>query len=153
MNPSYNHNVAHISSELGIHVFTLYNWKKAWWLQEEVVLASEKEPDGWSATEKFMVMLETAGLNATELSSHCRDRGLYPEQVERWRQAAQDVNDKQVLSLREQRELEKLRFQDQREIKPLKNELQHKAKDMAEMTALLLLREKWENFCSEDAED
>ena len=117
------------------------------------MLASEKEPDGWSATEKFMVMLETAGLNATELSSHCRDRGLYPEQVERWRQAAQDVNDKQVLSLREQRELEKLRFQDQREIKPLKNELQHKAKDMAEMTALLLLREKWENFCSEDAED
>jgi len=83
MSPPHNHSVAHISSELGIHVVTLYNWKKAWRLQEEVVLASEKEPDGWSAAEKFMVMLEIAGLNATELSFHCRDRGLYPEHVER----------------------------------------------------------------------
>jgi hypothetical protein len=122
-------------------------------LQGEVVLASEKEPDVWSAAEKFMVMLETAGSNATELSSYCRDRGLYPEQVERWRQAAQDVNDKQVLTLKEQRELEKLRFQVQREIRALKNELQRKAMAMAEMTALLVLRKKWENFCSEDAED
>jgi hypothetical protein len=32
-----------------------------------------------------MVVLETAGLNATELSAFCLERGLHPEQVVRWR--------------------------------------------------------------------
>ena len=81
-----------------------------------------------------------------------RERCLYPEQVERWRQAAQDANEKPVLTLKEQKELEKLRAQDQREIKALKKELQRKEKAMAEMAALLVLRKKWEAFCSEDAE-
>ncbi len=84
-----------------------------------MVPASEKDPEGWSATDKFTVVLETAGLNATELSAYCRERDLFPEQVERWRQASQDANDKPVLTLKEQRELEKLRAQDQREIKRL----------------------------------
>jgi hypothetical protein len=57
-----------------------------------------------------------------------------------------------VLTLKEQKELEKLRAQDQREIKALKKELQRKEKAMAEMAALLVMRKKWEGFCSEDAE-
>ena len=72
--------------------------------------------------------------------------------MERWRQAAQDANEIPVLTLKEQKELEKLRAQDQREIKALKKELQRKEKAMAEMAALLVLRKKWEAFCSEDAE-
>ena len=97
-------------------------------------------------------VLETAGLNATELSAYCRQKGLYPEQVDRWRQASQDANEKPVLTMKEQKELEKLRAQDQREIKQLKQELRRKEKAMAEMAALLVLRKKWEAFCSEDAE-
>jgi len=50
------------------------------------------------------------------------------------------------------KELERLRAKDQREIKALKRELQRKEKAMAEMAALLVLRKKWEAFCSEDAE-
>jgi transposase len=57
-----------------------------------------------------------------------------------------------VLTLKEQRELDKVRGQDQREIKALKKELQRKEKAMAEMAALLVLRKKWEAFCSEDPE-
>ncbi len=72
--------------------------------------------------------------------------------MERWRQAAQDANDKPVLTLKEQRELEKLRAQDQREIKALKKEMQSKEMAMPEMAALLVLRKMWEAFCSEDAE-
>jgi transposase-like protein len=144
--------VVRISEELGIHVITLYKWRKTWRLQGEVVPASEKEPEGWSAADKFTVVLETAGLNATELSAYCRERGLFPEQVSRWRQAAQDANAMPVLTMAEQKELERLRAKDQREIKALKKELQRKEKAMAEMAALLVLRKKWEAFCSEDAE-
>ena len=117
MSPPQRQSVARISEELGIHVMTLYKWRKAWRLQGEVVPASEKEPEGWSAADKFTVVLETAELNATELSAYCRQKGLYPEQVDRWRQASQDANEKPVLTIKEQKELEKLRAQDQREIK------------------------------------
>jgi transposase-like protein len=145
--------VARISEELGIHVMTLYKWRKAWRLQGEVVPASEKDPEGWSATDKFTVVLETAGLNATELSAYCRERGLFPEQVERWRQASQDANDKPVLTLKEQKELEKLRAQDQREIKRLKQELRRKEKALAEAAALLMAAKKIQAFWGEDADD
>ena len=45
MSPPQRQSVAQISEELGIHVVTLYNWRKAWRLQGEVVPASEKEPE------------------------------------------------------------------------------------------------------------
>ena len=152
MSPPMRQSVARILEELGIYVITLYKWRKAWRLQGEVVPASEKEPEGWSAADKFTVVLETAGLNATELSAYCRQKGLYPEQVDRWRQASQDANEKPVLTMKEQKKLEKLRAQDQREIKQLKQELRRKEKALAEAAALLMLRKKWEAFCSEDAE-
>jgi transposase-like protein len=73
MIPPMRQSVAQISAELGIHVVTHYNWRKAWRLQGEVVTASEKDPEGWSAADKFTVVLETAGLNAMELSAYCWD--------------------------------------------------------------------------------
>jgi transposase len=153
MSPPQRQSVAQISAELGIHVVTLYNWRKTWRLQGEVVPASEKDPDGWSATDKFTVVLETAGLNATELSAYCRERGLYPEQVERWRQASQDANEKPVFTLKEQRELERLRAQDQKEIKRLKQELRRKEKALAEAAALLIASKKIQAFWGEDGDD
>ena len=120
MSPPPRQSVAQISAELGIHVVTLYNLRKTWRLQGEVVPASDMEPEGCGATDKFNVVLEPAGLNPTKLSTYCGERGLYPDQVERWRQASQDANEKPVLTLKEQKELERLRAQNQKEIKRLK---------------------------------
>ena len=125
---------------------------RGWRLEGEVVPASHKDPEGWGAADKFTVVLETAAFNATELSAYCRERGLYPEQVSHWRQIAQNANAKPVRSMAEQKDLEKLHAQDQREIKALKKELQRKEKALAEAAALLVLRKKWEAFCSEDEE-
>ena len=153
MSPPHRQSVAQISAELGIHVVTLYNWRKTWRLQGEVVPASAKDPESWGTTDKFTVVLETAGLNATELSAYCRERGLYPQQVERWRQASQDANDKPVLTLKEQKELERKRAQDQREIKRLKQELRRKEKALAEAAALLMAAKKIQAFWGEDGDD
>ena len=117
-----------------------------------MVPASQKDPEGWGAADKFTVVLETAAFNATELSAYCRERDLYPEQVSHWRQVAQNANAKPVRTMAEQKDLEKLHAQDQREIKALKKELQRKEKALAEAAALLVLRKKWEAFCSEDEE-
>lgn len=80
--------------------------------------ASEKDPDGWNAADKFTVMFGTAGLNAIEFSACWREMALFPVQMERWHQDAQDSNEKPLLTLKEQKELEKLRAQDQLVIRP-----------------------------------
>jgi len=152
MSPPHKQSVDWISEELGIHLATLYNWRKAWWLQGEVVPSSEKDPEGWTAADKFTVVLESAGFNATELSAYGRERGLLPEQVDRGRQRAQDANANEVLTMAEKKGFEKLRAQDQQEIKQLKKELQRKEKALAEAAALLVLRKKWDAFCSEGEE-
>ena len=75
MHPPHRQSVARISEELGIHVMTFYKWRKAWRLQGEVVPSSEKEPEGLSAVGKFTVALESAGLNAKELSARVLKQG------------------------------------------------------------------------------
>ena len=39
----------------------LYIRRKTWRLQEDVVPASQKGPEGWGSNDKFTVVLETAG--------------------------------------------------------------------------------------------
>jgi hypothetical protein len=68
MSPPIRQSVVRISEELGIYVVTLYTWRKAQRLQREVVPAAVKEPEGWSAADNYTVVLETAGLNATDRS-------------------------------------------------------------------------------------
>ena len=134
--------MAQFPAELRIQVGSLYNWRKTWRLQGEVVTASEKDPEGWGATDKFTVVLETSGLNATVLSAYCRERGLFPEQVERWRQASQDANEKPVLTLTEHKDRDRRHQYNQREIKQLNQELLRKEKTLAEAAALLLVAKK-----------
>ena len=38
----------------------------------------------WSAEEKFAMVVATAALNEAERGEYCRQRGLYPEQLQRW---------------------------------------------------------------------
>ena len=97
-----------------------------------------------------MVVLETAGLNTTELGSYCRERGLYPEQVDRWCKAAQDANAQPLLPMAEQKDLEKRHQADQRELKRLQQELRRKDKALAEAAALLIASKKLQPYWGED---
>jgi len=153
MGPPHRQSVADIAQELGIHVITLYKWRKAWRLQGEVVPATQKDPEGWGPADKFTVVLETAGLNSTELGAYCRERGLFPEQVDRWRQAAQDANAQTLLTMAEQKDLEKRHQADQREIKRLQQVLRRKDKALAEAAALLIASKKIQAYWGEDAGD
>jgi transposase-like protein len=153
MSPPNRQSVVEIARELGIHAITLYKWRKAWRLQGEVVPASEKEAEGWRAADKFTVVLETAGLNATELGGYCRERGLYPEQVDRWRKAAQDANAQPLLTMADQKDLQKRHQEDQREIKRLQQELRRKDKALAEAAALLIASKKIQAYWGEGGED
>ena len=87
-------------------------------------------------------MLETAGLIATDLGGYCREQGLFPEQVDRWRHAAQDANAHPLLAMADQKDLQKRHQVDQQEIKLLQQELRRKEKALAEAASLLIASKK-----------
>ena len=98
MSPSERLSVAQITAKLRIDVITLYDWKMAWLFQVEVVSTSLTDTGGWGATDKFTVVRESAGLNATELSTDCRERDLYPEQVKRWQRLSGSIRPNQTMA-------------------------------------------------------
>jgi len=70
MSPHQLQSVAKISTEQAINIVTLYNWRKDWLKQREVVPAFEREPEGWSAADKSTVVLGSATLKVTELIAY-----------------------------------------------------------------------------------
>ena len=63
MGPPHRQSCTEIAQELGIHVITLYKWRKAWRLQGEVVPATQKDPEGWGRPRPF-AWCKTRGPNA-----------------------------------------------------------------------------------------
>ena len=89
--------------------------------------------EGWGLDNKFTVVLEAAGLTPAELGGYYRARGLFPDQVARWRQAAQVANAQALLSMADQEDLQKRQKEDQPEIKLQQQELRPKDKALAEV--------------------
>ena len=104
-------------------------------------------PENWVPQDKLAVVIETAGFNAVELSEYCRKKGLYPDQIERWREAAlKGYGRDEAL----QQQQVNGRKEDRRKIKQLESELRRKEKALAEAAALLVLRKKAQAIWGED---
>jgi len=148
--PPHNKTVAEVARSEGISDATLYNWRKQAKQQGHPVPGKTSSTDDWSAEAKLAVVIETASLSAAELSQYCREKGLYPEQVQRWKEDCLQgfTNSKeQRQALRQQVRADKA------EIKALQKELRQKEKALAETAALLVLRKKLRAFYGEDPED
>jgi len=84
-------------------------------------------------------VVETATLNEAELGAYCRQRGLYPEQIQGWRSASEQAHDWAAVRGRHSRaEQTELR----RQVRELQRVLKHKKKALAVTAALLVLRKK-----------
>ena len=97
-----------------------------------------KSPDFWSPEAKFAAVVETSALNEAELAEYCRRRGLYAEQVERWRAVCRQANGPGGAAPARGGG----RREDRRRIRQLEGELRRKDKALAETAALLVLRKK-----------
>ena len=137
--PPYNRTVAQLAEEEGISTGTLYNWRRKARAEGRLLPDSSPDPEGWSARDKFNAVLETAALSETEVAEYCRQRGLYPEQIQRWRASCEQANDLSDEAARRDREA--VRAERQR-AKTLEKELQRKEAALAETAALLTLRKK-----------
>lgn len=111
-----------------------------------------KTGDEWTADAKLAVVIETAPLSATELGAYCREKGLYPEQVQRWKEACLQGAGQQEAQEKAARQQRK---KDRQTIKTLQSELQKKEHVLAETTSLLVLSKKLEALYGEapDNED
>jgi transposase len=131
--------VAQVSRETGVSEQTLYNWRNRLRHEGKAVPADPSNPEHWSGENKLAVVIETAGLNEEELSAYCRRKGLYVEQISRWREAAiAGAQTLRPLSAEERRELQ----QERKKTRRLERELKRKEKALAEAAALLVLKKK-----------
>jgi len=148
--PPYNGKVTQVALEEGICTATLYNWLKSARERGEAVPGSgKKTANDWSGEAKLAVVLETASLNAEQLSEYCRRKGLYAEQLERWKQAciegaeSRPKRDKESL-----KEMQGLR----RDKKMLLKQLLRKDRALAESAALLVLQKKYQALWEDEDE-
>lgn len=143
--PPHNLSIPEVANEEGISQGCLYNWLKQARLEGRPVPGSRKStPEDWSIQDKFAVVLETASLTAQELSEYCRSKGLYPEQIERWKQACMQGlgTPKPEADTKETR----------KKLLKLEKEIQRKDKALAEAAALLILQKKVQALWEADAE-
>ena len=147
--PPHNLTAAEVARQEGISEQTLYNWRRKIRESGKPVPGKTASSESWSAEAKLAVVSETASLSEAELSQYCREKGLYPEQVKRWRQACLQgftSSEAQAQTLRQQSKADKA------EIKALKRELRQKEKALAETAALLVLKKKLHALWGEEDE-
>lgn len=139
MLPPNNESITKISREEGISEQTLRNWRDKARKEGYAAPGTDAVPDDWSTQDKFLVVVETASMNETELAEYARKKGLYIEQIKAWKDACMNANGgiaKEASRLnRELKDSEKER-------RKLEKELQRKEKALAEAAALLVLSKK-----------
>jgi transposase-like protein len=150
MMPPQNKTVSILSKENGIAEQTLFKWKREAKAKGIVITDGEAQSEKWSTHDKFMIVVETASLNAAELSEYCRQKGLYVEQVESWRDACMQANGGVA---EEASRLNKENKEKDKEIKKLQKELKRKDEALAETAALIVLRKKAQAIWGDNEED
>ena len=128
-----------LARQEGISEAPLYNWRKQLRIEGRPVPEPERSSENWSAATKFAVVVETAALSETELAEYCRSKGLYPEQVKAWREAAISA---QAESQQAAADKQQLARDYRKQIKKLEREIARKDKALAEAAALLILQKK-----------
>lgn len=150
MIPPGNKSVSILSKENGIAEQTLFKWKREAKAKGIVITDGEAQTEKWNTRDKFTIVVETASLNAAELSKYCREKGLYVEQVEAWRDACMQANGGVA---EEASRLSKESKNKDKEIKRLQKELKRKEEALAETAALIVLRKKAQAIWGDSEEE
>ena len=139
MLPPNNESITKIAREEGISEQTLRNWRDKARKEGKAAPGTDAGPDEWSTQDKFLVVVETAGMNESDLAEYARKKGLYVEQIKQWRDACMNANGGVA---REAARLNKSLKESEKQRKKLEKEIQRKDKALAEAAALLVLSKK-----------
>ena len=124
-----------VSREVGISVATLERWRA-----EALANGSGERSGGgsqrWTAAARLQAVIATAAMDEATRSAWCREQGLYPTELDAWKQdAIAGLGEPRAASAAEARE-------DRRRVKELERQLHRKDKALAETAALLVLSKK-----------
>jgi transposase-like protein len=122
-----------VAREVGVSVDTLERWRAQ-------ALARPVAERVWTAAARLEAVIATAALDETARSAWCRERGVYPQQLQQWRESATQA----LAQPEEARASPQQTKHDRRRIKELERELRRKDRALAETAALLVLSKKVE---------
>jgi transposase-like protein len=150
MLPPNNLAITELAKLEGIAEATLYNWRQQARGEGKLMPDSDNTPEGWTSRDKFAAVLGTAAMSQSEVAEYCRQQGLYPEQLSRWRTACEQANDWNQACEQQLKDATKV---DRKRLKQLEKELARKEKALAEAAALLILRKKLHAMHEEYGDD
>ena len=136
--PPNNESITKVSREEGIPQGTLTRWKNEAKAQG-IAAPTGENAETWSTQDKFLIVVETASMNESDLAEYARKKGLYVEQIKSWRDACVNANGGIA---REAANLNHELKESQKARKKLEKEIQRKDKALAEAAALLVLSKK-----------
>lgn len=131
-----------VSREIGISSDTLERWRSE-------ALAMPSSDKTWTAAARLEAVITTSAMDEAAKSAWCRQQGVYPSELEKWRSSAVEA-----LAAPEETRASPLQTrQDHRRIKELERELKRKDRALAETAALLVLTKKLSAIYGEDADE
>ena len=133
---------ASVAQEIGVSVDTLERWRSE-------ALAEPVRDRIWTASARLEAVLATAAMNEETRSAWCRENGVYPQELAKWRAAATEA----LADPEDARATPQQTRQDRRRIKELERDLRRKEKALAETTALLVLSKKLEAIFHKDEDE
>lgn len=142
--------VSTLVREEGISDATLYTWRKQARIEGQFVSTSNKNPDKWSPEARFACIVETASMTEEEVSQYCRERGLYPEVLRKWKE---DFIRTPKSDKRHQRADQLQIKAERKKVRKLEKELRRKDKALAEAAALLVLQKKLDALWEESEDE
>jgi len=72
-----------VSREVGVSASTLERWRA-----DALAIAAGAGARRWTPAARLEAVIATAVMDAATRSSWCREQGLYPTELEAWKQAA-----------------------------------------------------------------
>lgn len=140
--PPESSSVETVSREIGVGVETLERWRSE-------ALSMPASTRTWTAAARLEAVIATAAMDEASKNAWCRQQGVYPSELEKWRQSATAA----LAAPEETRASPQQTRQDQRRIKELEREVKRKDKALAETAALLVLSKKLSAVFKEGADE
>jgi transposase len=122
-----------VARDVGVSADTLERWRAQ-------ALARPAAERVWTAAARLEAVIATAALDESARSAWCREHGVYPQQLQQWRESATQA----LAQPEEARASPQQTKHDRRRIKELERELRRKDRALAETAALLVLSKKVE---------
>jgi hypothetical protein len=140
--PPESSGVNEVSQEIGVSVATLERWRSE-------ALAGGSRERSWTAVARLEAVIGTASMSEADRSTWCREQGIFPSELERWRASAVAA----LAQPEEARASAQETRSDRRRIKELERQLHRKDKALAETAALLVLSKKLSAILGEGADE